>query len=140
VFPHAVIRGDENTIIIDEGSNIQDCCVIHTDAEHQVIIGKSVSVGHAAMIHGATIEDECLIGIHSTVLNGAHIGRGSMIGAGAVVLADMKIPENSLVLGVPGKIVKQDPTMVESIKKNAETYRKLSQKHKQGLYESFHPL
>ena len=71
VFPNAVIRGDENSIVIGDGSNIQDCCVIHTDAEHQVKIGKNVTIGHAAVIHGATIVDDCLIGIHATVLNGA---------------------------------------------------------------------
>jgi len=134
VFPHAVIRGDENIIEIDEGSNVQDCCVIHVDADHSVSIGKFVSVGHASMIHGAVIEDECLIGIHSTVLNGARIGRGSIIGANALVIADMQIPENSLVLGVPGKIVKQDQNFREMIRTNAETYKKLAMKHKQGTY------
>ena len=77
VFPHAVIRGDDNSIEIDDGSNVQDCCVIHVDTEHNTSIGKNVSIGHLAMIHGATIEDNCLIGIHSTVLNGAKIRSGS---------------------------------------------------------------
>ena len=85
VFPNAVIRGDENSIVIGDGSNIQDCCIIHTDAEHQVKIGKNVTIGHAAMIHGATILDDCLIGIHATVLNGARISSGSIIGACALV-------------------------------------------------------
>jgi carbonic anhydrase/acetyltransferase-like protein (isoleucine patch superfamily) len=137
VFPNAVIRGDENSIVIGDGSNIQDCCVIHTDAEHQVKIGKNVTIGHAAMIHGATILDECLIGIHATVLNGARIGSGSIIGACALVTEDMVVPEHSLILGVPGKIIKQDPQFVDIIRKNAEIYQKLSQKHKQGIYSIF---
>ena len=137
VFPNAVIRGDENSIVIGDGSNIQDCCVIHTDAEHQVKIGKNVTIGHAAMIHGATILDDCLIGIHATVLNGSRIGSGSIIGACALVTEDMVVPEHSLILGVPGKIIKQDPHFVDMIRKNAEIYQKLSQKHKQGIYSIF---
>jgi len=137
VFSNAVIRGDENSIVIGDGSNIQDCCVIHTDAEHQVKIGKNVTIGHAAMIHGATILDDCLIGIHATVLNGSKIGSGSIIGACALVTEDMVVPEHSLILGVPGKIIKQDPHFVDMIRKNAEIYQKLSQKHKQGIYSIF---
>ena len=137
VFPNAVIRGDENTIVIGDGSNVQDCCIIHTDAEHQVKIGKNVTIGHGAMIHGATILDDCLIGIHATVLNGARISSGSIIGACALVTENMVIPENSLVIGVPGKIIKQDPLFINVIRKNAEIYQKLSQKHKQGIYTIF---
>jgi len=137
IFPNAVIRGDENSIVIGAGSNIQDCCVIHTDAEHQVKIGKNVTIGHAATIHGATILDDCLIGIHATVLNGARINSGSIIGACALVTEDMVVPEHSLILGIPGKIIKQDPQFVDMIRKNAEIYQKLSQKHKQGIYSIF---
>lgn len=134
VFPHAVIRGDENSIVLGDGSNVQDCCVIHTDADHTVKIGKNVSIGHAAVIHGATISDDCLIGIHATVLNGARIGSGSIIGACALVTEGMIVPEQSLVLGVPGKVVKQDSQYVIMIRKNAEVYQQLSLKHKQGIY------
>jgi carbonic anhydrase/acetyltransferase-like protein (isoleucine patch superfamily) len=134
IFPNAVIRGDENSIVIGDGSNIQDCCVIHTDAEHQVKIGKNVTIGHAAMIHGATILDDCLIGIHATVLNGARISSGSIIGACALVTENMIVPKHSLILGVPGKIIKQDQQFMDIIRKNAEIYQKLSQKHKQGTY------
>jgi carbonic anhydrase/acetyltransferase-like protein (isoleucine patch superfamily) len=137
VFPNAVIRGDENSIVIGNGSNIQDCCIIHTDAEHQVKIGKNVTIGHAAMIHGATILDDCLIGIHATVLNGARINSGSIIGACALVTEDMVVPEHSLILGIPGKIMKQDPQFINIIRKNAEIYQKLSQKYKQGIYPTF---
>ncbi len=135
VFPCAVLRGDENTIEIENESNIQDNCVIHCDEDHPVKIGKKVSIGHCAMIHGATIEDNCLIGINSTVLNGAKIGKGSVIGANALVTSDMTVPKNSLVLGVPGKVVKQDKEFEKIAVKNAETYIEISKKHKQGKHE-----
>lgn len=137
IYPQAVIRGDQNSIEIGEGSNIQDCCVIHTDKDHYVNIGKNVSIGHASMIHGAIISDRCLIGIHATVLNGAKIGSGSIIGANALVTADMEIPKNSLVLGVPGKIVKQDSGFQKMAIENAETYKRLSQMHRQGKFKVY---
>jgi carbonic anhydrase/acetyltransferase-like protein (isoleucine patch superfamily) len=137
VFPHAVIRGDENSIVIEDGSNIQDCCVLHTDADHQLHIGKNVTIGHAAVVHGATVEDDCLIGIHATVLNGATIGSGSIIGACALVTEKMVVPQNSLVLGIPGKIIKQDPSFVTMIRQNAAVYQKLSSHHKQAMYPRY---
>ena len=130
VYPQAVIRGDQNSIVIDDGSNVQDCCVIHVDIDHNVKIGKNVSLGHSSMIHGAIIGDNCLIGIHATVLNGAKIGSGSIIGANALVTANMEIPENSMVLGVPGKIIKQDVNYPRIALENAETYKKLTFQHK----------
>jgi carbonic anhydrase/acetyltransferase-like protein (isoleucine patch superfamily) len=139
VFPNAVIRGDQNSIIIEDGSNIQDCCVIHTDEDHLVRIGKNVTIGHSAMIHGASISDDCLIGIHATVLNGAQINSGSIIGACALVTEGMIVPENSLVLGVPGRVIKQNPQFIHTIRKNAEIYRHLSQKHQQQYYSMYHP-
>ena len=134
IYPQAVIRGDENSIEIGDGSNVQDCCVIHVDKDHYVKIGKNVSIGHSAMIHGAIIGDGCLIGIHATVLNGANIGSGSIIGACALVTENMEIPKNSLVLGIPGKIVKQDESYLKEARMNAETYKMLSQKHRQGTF------
>ena len=139
VFPYAVIRGDQNSIEIGDGSNIQDCCVIHVNSESKTKIGKNVSIGHSAMVHGATIEDECLIGIHATILNGAIIGCGSIVGANALVTAGMKVPENSLVLGIPGKIIKQDKNYREQAKKNAETYQRLSKEHKEGKHQAYTP-
>lgn len=137
VYPNAVIRGDQNLIEIDDGSNIQDCCVIHCDKYHKVKIGKNVSIGHCAMIHGAIIDDNCLIGIHSTILNGAKIGKGSIIGACSLVTENKEIPPYSLVIGIPGKIIKQDEKFEEICLKNAETYKKLSQKHKKEEFEYF---
>ena len=134
VFPNAVIRGDQNSISIDNGSNVQDCCVIHTDEKHQVIIGKNVSIGHSAIVHGASLEDECLIGMNATILNGAKIGRGSIIGANTLIKTDMTVPENSMVLGTPGKIVKYDENFREIARHNAEIYKILSKNHLSGKY------
>ena len=137
VFPNAVIRGDQNSIVIQDGSNIQDCCVIHCDAIHDVKIGNNVSIGHCAMVHGATIEDDCLIGIHATVLNGSKIGAGSIIGAGALVKEGQIIPENSLVVGIPGKVIKQNPDYRKKAQKNAETYKKISKSHLDGKHTRY---
>ncbi|MBU0497036.1 MAG: gamma carbonic anhydrase family protein [Candidatus Thermoplasmatota archaeon] len=134
VFPHAVIRGDQNSIVIDDGSNVQDCCIVHTDKKHAVFIGKNVSLGHCSMVHGAYLEEGVLIGINATVLNGARIGRGSIIGANALVTTNMEVPPFSLVLGVPGKIIKQDESFYELNLKNAETYQQLSLEHKNGKH------
>ena len=137
IYPYAVIRGDENSIDIDEGTNIQDNCVIHCDMEHSVKIGKNVSLGHCSVIHGATIGDLCLIGINSTVLNGAKIGKGCIIGANALVTTDMIVPENSLVIGVPGKIIKKDLNFSKINLENANDYKRLSKQFKQGKFVTY---
>lgn len=137
IYPYAVIRGDENTIDIDEGTNIQDNCVIHCDMEHSVKIGKNVSLGHCSVVHGATIGDFSLIGINSTVLNGAKIGKGCIIGANALVTTDMIVPENSLVIGVPGKIIKQDLNFSKINLENANDYKRLSKQFKQGKFVTY---
>jgi carbonic anhydrase/acetyltransferase-like protein (isoleucine patch superfamily) len=134
IFPCAVIRGDENSIEIGDGSNIQDNCIIHVNATHKTKIGKNVSVGHGAMVHGATVENDCIIGINATVLDGAKIGKGSIVGANALVTSDTIVPENSLILGVPGKVVKQDKNYREKAISNAKTYQQLSKDHRDGKY------
>ena len=134
IFPGAVIRGDENTITIDDGSNVQDCCVIHVDKDHKTVIGRNVTLGHGAIVHGATIEDNCIIGMHSTILNGAVIGRGSIIGANALVTTDTVIPPNSLVLGVPGKVVKQNEEYEKQAIENAKVYQKLTKEYKENKF------
>jgi carbonic anhydrase/acetyltransferase-like protein (isoleucine patch superfamily) len=129
IFPNAVIRADENFIEIGDGTNIQDCCVIHCDQDHSVKVGGNVSIGHGAIIHGATIEDECLIGINATVLNGAKIGSGSIIGAHALVTTEMNIPNNSLVIGIPGKVIKQDEKFRQHALINAKEYQRIAKEH-----------
>lgn len=104
-WPGAVARGDVHWIRIGEETNIQDNSVLHCDApDFPLTIGDRVTVGHMAMLHGCTIEDECVIGIGAIVLNGARIGAGSVVAAGAVVPEGMQAPPGSMVMGVPGKI------------------------------------
>jgi len=134
IFPNAVIRGDQNSIYIDDGTNIQDCCVIHTDKEHNVRIGKNVSIGHGAIVHGATIKDICLIGMNVTILNGAKIEEGTIIGANALVKSGEIIPKNSLVVGIPGKVVKQDEKFRQIIMNNAKQYKEISKNYLEGIY------
>lgn len=123
----SVVRGDADRIEIREGSNIQDLCVIHVDAGHPVCIGKRVTVGHRAIIHGCTIEDEVMIGMGAIVMNGAHIGTHTIIGAGALIPENTVIPPNSIVVGCPGKVIKSITTeQIQHIKENAEHYIEMS--------------
>lgn len=102
-----VVRGDNDTITIGENSQLQDGCVLHVDPGFPVTLGKGVSVGHMAMLHGCTIGDGSLIGIKSVILNGAKIGRNCLIGANSLIAEGKEIPDGSLVIGSPGKIVRQ---------------------------------
>ena len=105
IWPNVTARGDVNSIRIGDETNIQDNSVLHCDPGMFALnIGSRVTVGHLAMIHGCTIEDECLIGIGAVVLNGAKIGKGSVVAAGAVVAEGMEVPPHSMVMGVPGKV------------------------------------
>lgn len=123
VWFSATVRGDAEAITLKAGCNIQDGAVVHADAGFPCEIGERVTVGHLAMIHGCKIEADSLIGIHATILNGAHIGRGCIIGAGALVTEGLVIPDFSLVLGTPAKVVKQLPVeTVELIKAGASHY------------------
>ena len=103
----AVLRGDNDPIIIGENSNVQDGAVMHTDIGCPLTLGVNVTVGHQAMLHGCTVGDNSLIGIGATVLNGAKIGRNCLIGAHALVGEGKEIPDNSMVLGMPGKVVRE---------------------------------
>ncbi|HON78924.1 MAG TPA: gamma carbonic anhydrase family protein [Spirochaetota bacterium] len=107
IWFNAVVRGDSNTISIGENTNIQDSCVCHTEEANSLTIGDNVTVGHKAMLHGCTIGSNCLIGINAVVLNGAVIGDNCIIGANALVTEGREIPAGSLVLGSPGKVVRQ---------------------------------
>ena len=128
----AVLRADTDSIFIDDGSNVQDNAVIHESAGYPVIIGKNVSIGHGAIVHGAVIEDDCLIGMGSVILNGAKIGKGSLVAAGAVVTEGAEIPPRSLVMGVPGK-VKRELTEEEYQNniRNAARYVELGARYRQ---------
>jgi carbonic anhydrase/acetyltransferase-like protein (isoleucine patch superfamily) len=106
VWFNVTIRGDNDIIRIGAGANVQDNSVLHTDAGLPLHIGERVTVGHQVMLHGCTIGDGSLIGIQAVVLNGAKIGRDCLIGAGALVTEGKEIPDRSMVLGSPGKIVR----------------------------------
>jgi carbonic anhydrase/acetyltransferase-like protein (isoleucine patch superfamily) len=106
VFYGAVLRADINTIEVGEGSNIQDNVVVHLSDDSGVRIGKHVTVGHAAIIHGCTIDDGCLIGMGATILDNAHIGADSLVGANALVPQGFTCPPGSLVFGAPAKVVR----------------------------------
>lgn len=137
IWPHVSIRADLNKITIKKGANVQDCCVIHVTKEHETIIGENVSVGHGAVVHGAIIGKNTIIGMNATVLDGAKIGEGCIIGANALVKNRMVVPANSLVVGVPGKVVKQDEKLVETTLKNARIYHQLAQEHGSGKHEKY---
>ncbi|MET0273232.1 MAG: gamma carbonic anhydrase family protein, partial [Phenylobacterium sp.] len=103
----ATLRGDNDPIIIGEGSNVQDGSVLHTDTGSPLVIGANVTVGHLVMLHGCTIGDNTLVGIGSIVLNGAKIGKNCLIGANCLITEGKEIPDNSLVMGAPGKVVRE---------------------------------
>ncbi|MEL6235679.1 MAG: gamma carbonic anhydrase family protein [Pseudomonadota bacterium] len=107
VWFNAVLRGDNEPIVIGEGSNVQDGTVMHTDPGCPLSVGRDCTIGHKALLHGCTIGNGVLVGMNATVMNGAVIGRGALIGAGAMVTEGKEIPEGALVLGVPGKVVRQ---------------------------------
>lgn len=102
-----VVRGDVAKIVIDEETNVQDLTMIHPQHDEDVYIGKRVTIGHAAVVHGRTVEDDCLIGIKAVLLPGSVIGAGSIIGAGALVPQGVIIPPRSVVVGSPGRVVRQ---------------------------------
>ncbi|SDW43725.1 gamma carbonic anhydrase family protein [Litoreibacter albidus] len=103
----STLRGDNERITVGRGSNIQENCVLHTDLGFPLVIGVDCTIGHKAMLHGCTIGDGSLIGMGATVLNGAKIGKGCLIGAGALITEGKVIPDGSLVMGAPGKVVRQ---------------------------------
>lgn len=134
VWFNSVLRGDNDPIEVGENSNIQDGCVLHTDHGVPLTIGKDVTVGHMVMLHGCTIADETLIGIGSTILNRAKIGKNCIIGAHSLIPEGKEIPDNSLVMGSPGKVVKElKPEQVQLIKGSAQVYVENWKRFKKGL-------
>jgi carbonic anhydrase/acetyltransferase-like protein (isoleucine patch superfamily) len=119
----AVLRGDNDPIVVGENSNVQDNSVLHTDLGHPLIIGADVTIGHKVMLHGCEIGDGSLIGIGSVILNGARIGRGCIIGANTLITEGKEIPDGSLVMGSPGKVVRTlDPAASAAIAAGAHHY------------------
>lgn len=128
------MRGDNEWITVGRGSNVQENCVLHTDMGFPLTIGANCTIGHKAMLHGCTIGDGSLIGMAATVLNGARIGRGCLIGAGALITEGKEIPDGSLVMGAPGKVVRQlDTAGQERLLKSAAGYRANARRFAAGL-------
>lgn len=130
----AVLRGDTGSITIGEGSNIQDNCTVHCDLGFSVSIGKNVTVGHNAVVHGATVGDNTVVGMQSTILNGAVIGSNCMIGAGALVTEKTVVPDNTLVVGVPAVVKAQiDEKRAVMLAMNAKYYAAEAKKYAEAL-------
>ncbi|MBN9319195.1 MAG: gamma carbonic anhydrase family protein [Caulobacterales bacterium 68-7] len=123
IWFNAVLRGDNDPITIGEGSNVQDGSVLHTDAGAPLTLGRDVTVGHMAMLHSCIIGDNSLIGMGAIVLSRAKIGRNCLIGAGALIPEDKEIPDNSLVVGAPGRVVRTlDDTQAARLAESAQHY------------------
>ncbi|MEX0943375.1 MAG: gamma carbonic anhydrase family protein [Pseudomonadales bacterium] len=134
IWFNVVIRGDNDVITIGENSNIQDGAVLHTDPGIRLTIGKNVTVGHKVMLHGCTIGDNSLIGINSVILNGARIGRNCLIGANSLIPEGKEIPDGSLVMGSPGKVVRElTPEQQKGLEMSAMSYVNNFKRFKQEL-------
>jgi carbonic anhydrase/acetyltransferase-like protein (isoleucine patch superfamily) len=130
VWYGAVIRADTDTISVGEGTNIQDGVICHTDPGLKLSIGRNCTIGHGAVLHGCTVGDHSLIGIRATVLNGARIGSGCIVAAHALVTEDMVVPDHSMVMGVPGKVVRTlTANEIERLKAGAAHYLHESMKY-----------
>jgi len=134
VWPHAVLRGDNEPIRIGQHSNVQEGAVLHADPGFALTVGEGVTIGHQAMLHGCTIGDGALIGIQAVVLNGAVIGKNCLVGAGAIVTEGKVFPDNSLILGAPAKVVRElTPEAIASMHRNAADYVVRGQAYKSKL-------
>lgn len=128
------LRGDNERITVGAGSNVQENCVLHTDMGYPLTIGAGCTIGHKVMLHGCTIGENALIGMGATVLNGAKIGKNCLIGAGALITEGKEIPDGSLVMGVPGKVVRTlDEAAIEGLRKSAIGYQNNMRRFRSGL-------
>ena len=133
VWPTAVLRGDSDAIIVGEDTNIQDGAIMHADPGLPAVLGHRVSVGHRAIVHGATVEDDCLIAMGAILLNGVQVGTGSLVAAGAVCKEGMRIPPNSVVIGVPARVAREATSEIrERIERTWKAYIRLSEMHRGG--------
>lgn len=139
VWYNAVLRGDTDKIVIGDETNIQDLTMVHADPGVPCVIGARVTVGHRVILHGCIVDDECLIGMGAILLNGVRVGRGSVIGAGAVLTEGLEVPAGSLVLGVPGRVVRQvDERSRERIGHAWSHYVSAAKRHRAGEFPVCH--
>ncbi len=132
----AILRGDNEWIEIGEGSNVQDGCVFHTDMGFPLTIGPGCTIGHMAILHGCTIGRNSLVGMGATVLNGVRVGKNCLIGANALVPEGREIPDGSLVIGTPAKVVRElSADEIEGLRKSAEHYAQNGRRYAAGLVE-----
>lgn len=130
----ATLRGDNEWIELGAGTNVQEGCTLHTDMGYPLIVGRDCTIGHNVILHGCVIGDESLIGMGATILNGARIGRNCLIGAGALITEGKEIPDGSLVMGAPGKVVRQlDETAFENLRRSASHYQDNMRRYRDGL-------
>jgi carbonic anhydrase/acetyltransferase-like protein (isoleucine patch superfamily) len=135
VWYHAVVRGDVAPIHVGEGTNIQDGTVVHVDEGVPAAIGARVGIGHRVIVHGCTIEDDCLIGMGSVLLNGVSVGAGSVVAAGAVLPEGLRVPPGSLVIGVPGRVTRPvDAALRARIQATWEHYIAHAERHRSGAF------
>ena len=136
VWYQCVLRGDMEPITIGARSNIQDLTMIHVDEGVPCTVGSDVTVGHRAILHGCTIEDDCLVGMGAILLNNVRVGRGSVIAAGALIREGMEIPPGSLVMGMPGKVVRPvDDELHRRHQEGVAHYMRLAEAHRNGAYK-----
>ena len=134
VWSGVTLRGDNEEIRVGSGSNIQENVVCHTDMGFPLVIGPGCTIGHKAMLHGCTLGENCLVGMGATILNGARIGRNCLIGAGALVTEHKEIPDGSLVMGMPGKVVRAlDEAAIEGLRRSARSYQANAARFAKGL-------
>lgn len=130
VWFNAVLRGDGRPIVLGEGCNVQDCAVLHSE-KHATVLGDWVSVGHGAIVHGAVVGDNTIVGMGATLLDFARIGKNCMVGAGAVVTGKLDAPDGSLVLGSPARVVRPlTEEEIAGLRKNAEHYTELKEMYR----------
>jgi carbonic anhydrase/acetyltransferase-like protein (isoleucine patch superfamily) len=135
VWPTAVIRADRDRIRIGADTNVQDGAVLHVDGGFPLVIGERVSIGHRAVLHGATVENDCLIAMGAILLNGVVVGAGSLVGAGAVCREGMRIPPRSVVLGVPARVAREATSEITArIHQTAVSYLELQEEYKAGKF------
>lgn len=131
IWFNSVVRADSRRITIGDNSNVQDNVTIHVELSCDVAIGNNVSIGHNAIVHGCTIEDNTVIGMGAIIMNRAHIGKNCIIGAGAIVTEDTIIPDNSLVIGIPGRVVREvTADEIERNMQNALHYVELAKEYR----------